>query len=165
VKIPPYRDPPCVVTFSPNAKAVKLLRGAMIQAAKNGQKHFWPMMNKRGYLFFSFETQAPHNGTARFEMERNLAYVDLPPYSYNAENVWNVLKHAADAKSITMGISTKGFIKIVVDSGIGLYTFIFFGSDHLIWHWDWATKFPQVWNVERMIRDDQCMHGDWEPDL
>lgn len=165
VKIPAFIGDVCDVTFSPSLAAIKLFRKETAEAKKKGQKWFWPMMNSRGYLFFSFDQNPPDNLTNRFEMARNLPNVQLPPCSYSAEDVSKILKLASEAQSITVGISKQGFLQFDIDTGIGRYQFIVLGSDHLIWSWDWAGKFPKVWNIEAKIRDDACMHVDWEPEL
>jgi hypothetical protein len=64
-----------------------------------------------------------------------------------------------------MGFSNTGCLKITVDSGLGIYQFIFSGSDKLIWNWRMENEWPEVYHFEQMIRNDLMMRYDWEPDL
>ena len=165
VKVPVFIGNLCHVSFAPSVTAINLFKKNTVEADKNDITHFWPMMNKRGYLFFSFDRDAPSNKTDRFEMVRGLPFTDLPPHSYNASAVKKVLELASNAKSLSIGISVLGYMQIEVETAFGSYRFIILGSDHKIWEWDLAEKWPEVWNVESMSREDQCMHVDWEPVL
>lgn len=165
VKVPQFIGNTCDVSFVPSITAINLFKKNVVEAFNNSITHFWPMMTSRGYLFFSFDRDAPSNKTDRFEMARGLPYMDIPPHSYNASAVNKVLKLVANAKSYSIGISVLGYMQIDVESQFGSYRFIILGSDHKIWQWDWATKWPAVWNVEARIHDDLCMHVDWEPEL
>ncbi len=165
VKVPKFIGGKCDVTFVPDAKAINLFKKNAIAAKDNDKLDFWPMMNSRGYMYFSFDRDAPTNRTDRFEMARGLAHVDLPPHCYEASQLKRVLALASNAKSLSIGVSKLGYLRIDIATEFGEYIFILLGSDYNIWAWDWATKWPKVWGVETKMYEDQCMHVDWEPPL
>ena len=165
LQVPQFRGATFDVTLRPDAKSIRLLNHFSKDAAKTGKLQFWPNMNTRGKLYFSFDERKPTNSTARFEFGAQLPFVELAPYLYPAKPVAEVLTLAATSESLTMRFSNMGILQIDVVSTLGNYHFIFPGSDQLIWAWEKADDWPHVHGVKQKMLDDRVMHHDWMPDL
>ena len=165
VRVPAFIGKPCDISFLLGEKTINLFKKNASEASIANKKYFWPMMNSRGYLYFSFDRDAPSNMTDRFEMARGLPHVELAPYSYKASSLKGILSRTSNCDSVTIGISNQGFMEVNVNNKFGCYRFILIGSEHKIWQWDWTNKWHQVLNIETLIQDDVCMHCDWEPPL
>mgnify|MGYP003386258285 CR=1 FL=1 len=165
VKIPLMQRPVADVTFSPDEKGIRLFNHWTRDAKKTNRLNFWPCMNARGKLYFSFDVRTPSNSTIRFEFASGLPFVSLAPYTYPAEIVAEILSLAKDAKSVAMSFSNVGELRIHVTSELGRYEFIVLGDEHLILMWNKADDWPQVYHIDRAVSDDASMHHDWEPEL
>ncbi len=165
VQVPLFRRTVVDVTASPDEKSIRLFNHWTKEAKKTNGLHFWPGMNARGKLYFSFDVRRPSNSTPRFEFAGGLPFVPLAPYRYPAKLVAEILSLAVDAESLTMSFSNAGHLRIDVTSSFGRYEFVIPGSDYLIWLWDVTDDWPQVYHIAQMVRDDRSMQHDWEPDL
>lgn len=163
IKVPSHKIKSYQIKFTPNTKNIKIFEKIAAEAAKDNISMFWPTINARGVLYFSFDSRKPSNDTIRFEFARELPYIPIIPYQYSAKQILQVLSLAFTSKSVTMEISNEGCIKLQVNSGLGAYQFIFPGQERLIWSWDQANLYPQVWGVEQLMHDDKFMHPDWLP--
>ncbi len=165
VNVPIFRGRLFEASFSPDDLAVKIFRKMTAEAAKSNIDEFWPAMNARGNVYFSFDQKPPSNDTVRFQVASKIPYVRLTPYTYPAGSVLEVLGLSCTAKSVTMGFSNRGVLKIDVVSAFGEYQFIFPGNRKLIYMWDQTDLYSLPTGIDALIREDKTMHCDWEPDL
>lgn len=165
LQVPPFQRQAYELTLRPTEVNIKAFNHFSRANAKTGFFKFWPSMNARGKLYFSFDERKPSDSTERFEFGKQLPFVKLAPILYPANHVAEVLTLAGTSKSLTMHFSNKGVMQIDVVSELGNYHFIFLGDNRLIWAWNIGDDWPQVYGIEQMILEDRTMHHDWAPNL
>jgi len=152
------------VCVSPSVSAVKLMKSMANRAKKQGVHRFWPIMNRRGRLFFSFDFEPSNDPPSCFEVASGLQYCQLRPYSYDAAEVLKVLELGNTGRSIGMSfVNGGGLILDVVSALGGHYKFVFIPDSQLIY--DSPLALDLVKQLARGYGNDACMSGDWEPDL
>lgn len=163
VRVPAFKGESPDLSYCPDAASVKLMRTIANQAKKKGFERFWPVMNKRGRLFFSFDIASPVSQARCFEMVSGLPFQDLAPYCYDATQVLKVLEIAQDdSRPITMQFFNQGALKIELCSAAGgRYQYILFGTPDLI---DESSVVNRVKNLVASINDDVPMQCDWAPE-
>ncbi len=115
-----------------NKVSIALFKKVAKDAAKNGVLRFWPMMNKRGKLYFSFDFLRPSNEAVRFEVAAGLSYCELRPFSYDAKQVIQVLNLVERAAFVELKFSNHGALMVEVGSYAGAcYKYVLVGGRDL----------------------------------
>lgn len=162
--VPPMpRRTPDVCVY-PSANVVKLMKTLANEAKQKCVERFWPIMNKRGRLFFSFDFEVSNDSPVCFEVASGLPYCQLRPYSYDAAAVLKVLALSNAAQPVAMSFLNSGVLILEVVSALGgHYKFVFIGEGELIS--DAELALDLVKHLVSGNAEDACMYGDWEPDL
>jgi len=165
LQYPTFKRPSFELRVTPTQEGIELLKYWAKQEAMNtgDDVYFWPFIDQRGRLHLQIDQGPMDVNMMRFVFLRGTPLVNLAPYKYLAQPVVSILSLAATSKTLTMSFSNSGCITIDVDSGFGKYEFVLPGKDDLIWRKGLGDVWPQVWEVEKSMRDDEAMLPCFDP--
>lgn len=120
VKVPPFKGATWDVTISPEKKKIAEL--AYFQGVLGGFEKRFTVSTDKNTLNFHVGTGPTDRTTVPFA--NNITGSLKHQWSWPLTQVLSILKLSDTASSTTMNISDMGALKIVIDSGLGLYSYI-----------------------------------------